>query len=175
MEKIRSMLHDSIHVKLYFTLLLSSISFRSSWCNSSYYSNRPSEKQQARQWIENKFCPPNSSDDLCLFFCIWPSSMVMIQMWKDPFQAFPSTPLVPAARLIFGGAVRPQTIFSALFLWDSSEDMSIGPDLLVKVSVSQDFRFIFIQSYCPYLQKKIYNIINLRRYLRYLVLIYALA
>ena len=24
----------------------------------------------------NKFCPPNSSDDLCLFFCIYPSSML---------------------------------------------------------------------------------------------------
>ena len=23
----------------------------------------------------NKFCPPNSSDDFCLFFCIYPSSM----------------------------------------------------------------------------------------------------
>ena len=26
----------------------------------------------------NKFCPPNSSDDFCLFFCIYPSSMVRL-------------------------------------------------------------------------------------------------
>ena len=25
----------------------------------------------------NKFCPPNRSDDLCLFFCIYPSSMTL--------------------------------------------------------------------------------------------------
>ena len=37
-----------------------SFSFKSSWCNSSYSSNRPSAKQ---------FC----SDDLCRMFCIYPS------------------------------------------------------------------------------------------------------
>ena len=33
----------------------------------------------------SKFFPPNSSDDLCLFFCLYPSSMVQVQAWgKDP-------------------------------------------------------------------------------------------
>ena len=27
----------------------------------------------------SKFFPPNSSDDLCLFFCLYPSSMVQVQ------------------------------------------------------------------------------------------------
>ena len=29
----------------------------------------------------NKFCLPNSSDDLCLIFCMNPSSMVWMQIW----------------------------------------------------------------------------------------------
>ena len=30
----------------------------------------------------NKFYPPNSSDDLCLLFCIYPSSMQQIKIFK---------------------------------------------------------------------------------------------
>ena len=29
---------------------------------------------RSKKW--NTFCPPNNCDDLCLFFCIYPSSMV---------------------------------------------------------------------------------------------------
>ena len=36
--------------------------------------NSPSAKQFRGKEF-NKFCPPNSSDDLCIFFCIYPSSM----------------------------------------------------------------------------------------------------
>ena len=43
------------------------IFFKSSWCNSSISSIHPSAKQLARQGI---VCPPNSSDDLCLFFYV---------------------------------------------------------------------------------------------------------
>ena len=132
-------------------MILSTWNFTLHCCNHTFLSNHPGaihqiiqivpvKKSKHEKWIEYILSPKQQR---CLFFCVWPSSMVMIQIWKDPFQAFPSTPLSPAARLIFGGAVRPQTIFSALFLWDSSKDMSIGPDLLVKVSVSQDFRFFF--------------------------------
>ena len=48
--------------------------FKSSWCNSSYSSKRPRAKQLARQEF-NKFCPLSSSDDLCLFFCTYLSSI----------------------------------------------------------------------------------------------------
>ena len=49
--------------------------FISSWCNnSSYNSNRPNAKQLTRQGTE-KILSPNSSDDLCLLFCINSSSM----------------------------------------------------------------------------------------------------
>ena len=50
--------------------------FISSWCNnSSYNSNRPNAKQLTRQGTE-KILSPNSSDDLCLLFCINSSSMM---------------------------------------------------------------------------------------------------
>ena len=52
-----------------------SFSFRSSWCNSSYSSNRPLQQNQHGKEL-NKFCPPKRSDDICLFFCLYPSSMV---------------------------------------------------------------------------------------------------
>ena len=41
--------------------------------NSSLSSNHPEAKQLVRQW--NQFCPPNTSDDLCLLFCLSPSSL----------------------------------------------------------------------------------------------------
>ena len=37
----------------------------------------------------NKFCPPNSNDDLCLLFCINPSSMCMCSAHK-----YRSTPAI---------------------------------------------------------------------------------
>ena len=46
-------------------------SFKSSWCNSPYSSNGCSAKQAARQGIVFIL----SGDDLCLFFCIYPSFM----------------------------------------------------------------------------------------------------
>ena len=42
--------------------------------NSSFSSTHLCTKQLARQLNINSF-PPNSSDDLCLFFCIYPSSI----------------------------------------------------------------------------------------------------
>ena len=48
----------------------SSSSFKSFWCNSSYMIQIV---QYKRNWI-NSF-PPNRSDDLCLFFYLYPSSM----------------------------------------------------------------------------------------------------
>ena len=47
--------------------------FKSSWCNSPYSSIHPGANQLERNGIY-KCCPPNSSDDLCPFFCIQPSS-----------------------------------------------------------------------------------------------------
>ena len=49
--------------------------FKSSCCNSSYSSNRPTVKTASaeRNWTNS--APPNSSDDLCLFVCIYPSSV----------------------------------------------------------------------------------------------------
>ena len=38
-------------------------------------------KLQAQQEI-NKFCPPNSSDDLCIIFCINPSSIRLAQRYE---------------------------------------------------------------------------------------------
>ena len=53
--------------------------------NSSFSSNHPGAVHPILQifLLQNslrsmelmKYCPPNSSDDLCLFFCIYPSSM----------------------------------------------------------------------------------------------------
>ena len=43
--------------------------------NSSYFSKSTEEKQLAWQGIEQKFCPPNRRDDLCLCFSLHPSSM----------------------------------------------------------------------------------------------------
>ena len=48
--------------------------FISSWYNSSYSSNRPGAKQIAWQRNES-IMSPNSSNDLCLLFCLYPSSM----------------------------------------------------------------------------------------------------
>ena len=53
----------------------SSFSFKSSWYISSYSSNRPTAKQLYRGKELDKFCPANSSDDLCLLFCIYPASI----------------------------------------------------------------------------------------------------
>ena len=36
------------------------------------------QRASARAKELNKFCPPDSSDDLCLFFCIYPSSMGLV-------------------------------------------------------------------------------------------------
>ena len=52
----------------------SSFYFKSSWCNSSYNSNRLVQNSQRGQEL-NQFCPPNRSDDICLFFGIYPSFM----------------------------------------------------------------------------------------------------
>ena len=49
--------------------------FISSWCNTSYSTNRP--VQNSQRGIElNRFCPPSSSDDLCFLFCLHPSSLL---------------------------------------------------------------------------------------------------
>ena len=53
-----------------------SVSFQSSWCNSSYSQNCPSAQQLQCGKELNKFCPPNTSYNLCLFFCLYPSSML---------------------------------------------------------------------------------------------------
>ena len=42
---------------------------------SSYISNRPVQNSQRGKEF-NKFCSPNRSNDLCRFFCLYPSSMV---------------------------------------------------------------------------------------------------
>ena len=51
------------------------IQMNSSWRNSSYSSYRPTTKQRKEL---NKFCPLNKSDDLCLFFCSYPSTLTFI-------------------------------------------------------------------------------------------------
>ena len=56
------------------TRMNSSFSFKSSCCYSSYYSNRPLQNSQRGKELNN-FCLPNKSNDLCLFFCLYPSSM----------------------------------------------------------------------------------------------------
>ena len=61
---------------LYCSILVQFILFFvSSWCNSYFSFYHPRGKQLAGKEL-NKFCPPNSSDDLCLLFCIYPFSMV---------------------------------------------------------------------------------------------------
>ena len=52
-----------------------SFSFKLFWCNSSYYSNCPSAQQLAAARS-----PPNSSDDLCIFFSIYSSSMLQVML-----------------------------------------------------------------------------------------------
>ena len=44
--------------------------FKSSWCKIA---------DAARNF--NQFCPPNSSDDFCLLFCLYPSSMMQCIKW----------------------------------------------------------------------------------------------
>ena len=48
--------------------------FQSSWCKSSYSSNRPAVQNSYCDKELKQFCPPSSSDDFCLLFCINPSS-----------------------------------------------------------------------------------------------------
>ena len=56
--------------------LNSTFSFKSSWCNSPYYSNRPIGKTaSAARNLINSSLLPNRIDDLCLNFCLYPSSM----------------------------------------------------------------------------------------------------
>ena len=62
------------------------------WMNSSFSLYHPGaiypilhvvlvqKSQRGKDW--NTICPPNSSDDVCLFFCINPSSMVSPSMCK---------------------------------------------------------------------------------------------
>ena len=45
---------------------------------------------RGKEW--NQFCPPSSSDDLCLLFCLYPSSMLSAQWTKH----FPRAPLLSA-------------------------------------------------------------------------------
>ena len=61
---------------------------RSIWknsMNSTFYSKSTEAKQ--------KFCLPNRYDDLCLFFCLHPSSMVPEDSWSMLKQNF--TDLLP--------------------------------------------------------------------------------
>ena len=55
--------------------------------NSSFSLNHPGaiypilqivlvQNSERGKEVNRKFCPPNSSNDLCLFFCLYPSSMV---------------------------------------------------------------------------------------------------
>ena len=66
----------------------SSFYFKSSWCNSSYYSVSSQAKRLAHQGIEYIF-PPNRSNDRCLFFCINPSSMVSTDLQGQPLALDP--------------------------------------------------------------------------------------
>ena len=52
----------------------SSFSVKPSWCNSSYNSNRPVQNSYRGKEF-NKLFPPKKSNDLCLIFCHYPSSM----------------------------------------------------------------------------------------------------
>ena len=55
----------------------SSFYFKSSWYNSSdYYKSSQAKQLQRGKELNNKFFPPNRSDDLCLFFYLYQSSMV---------------------------------------------------------------------------------------------------
>ena len=77
----------AIHPFLQIILMQFILSFKSSWCNSSFSSNHPGAihpflqivlEQNSQRGMElNKFCPPNSGDDLCLSFCMHPSSMYL--------------------------------------------------------------------------------------------------
>ena len=49
---------------------------KSSWCNSSYNSNRPVQNSQRGKEL-NTFFPPNRSNNLCLFLCLYPSSLLV--------------------------------------------------------------------------------------------------
>ena len=48
--------------------------------NSSYSSNRPSANSWRGKEL-SKFCPPNSKDEHCLFFCLYPCCMVWVLTW----------------------------------------------------------------------------------------------
>ena len=76
-----------IHPILYIVLVQFILFFKSTWCSSSYSSYRPGaihtilqiflvkSRQRGKEFY--KFGPPSSIyDDLCLFFCIYPSSTV---------------------------------------------------------------------------------------------------
>ena len=54
---------------------------------SSYSSNRPRAEYSSLGGKElNQFCPPNSSDDLCLLFCLYPSSMAGSCTCRSPWR-----------------------------------------------------------------------------------------
>ena len=66
------------------TILNSSFSFKSSWSNSPVRQTVPVQKSWRGKEF-NKFCAPNRSDDLCLIFCLYPSSMkyAMQVQWRQ--------------------------------------------------------------------------------------------
>ena len=62
---------------LFFTRTILNSSFSSSYPGTIHHILRPTVVQNSQRGKElNKFCPPISSDDLCLFFCIYPSSII---------------------------------------------------------------------------------------------------
>ena len=91
-------------------MMNSSFSFKSSWCNSSHSAKSPSAKDLRGKEF-NKFCPLNTGDDIFLFFCLHPSSMIfnkkksIFNKQKNNFYDSPASRITNAHRYVLAFTV----------------------------------------------------------------------
>ena len=101
-EKINAAALDAESILFFAALAILHQADMKNRMNSSLYSNHPEAKYPARQWIES-FCPLNSSDVLCLLFCLYPFTAMIIPRqagwplapWCWESAAFPAGTLLP--------------------------------------------------------------------------------
>ena len=82
--------------------------FKSSWCTIHPFLQIVLVQNSQRGKELNKFCPPNSSDDLCLLFCTY------LSFFCGPSLGFQIIPLYLQYNIIFLHAIEP-IIFRFMF------------------------------------------------------------
>ena len=105
--------------------------------NSSFSSNQPGAIHTILHIVQNsqrgkelnKFCPPNSSDDLGPFFCICPSSMILVKQLHFT---------------IGQGRLRNKFVYcySNLTKYNNSQKIQIVPNLMAVRNAGQYFKKI---------------------------------